>query len=256
MEKSSPSELNPWQEIAILALTNNFKITLRTSLKSQNKITENITEIDLIKGVKNQLSADNLGTKNQILMKFHHQELAKINDTWQKNRDTIAQAIKILQGEKIEVGGRTSPQILGNSDDFINAENNAIEQSKIESTDAENDDLFDEDFFPDSLEMNAENEESEDWLEPENNTATDEELEDKEEIIYTAEDMEFAENEIDEEDIFGEEEVVVAMAEEATEEDWDDLLRDDEETDMEISTPELTGEWQEWLEEEENEETE
>ncbi|MBF2058444.1 MAG: hypothetical protein IGQ45_14825 [Cyanobacterium sp. T60_A2020_053] len=262
MEKSSPSELKPWQEIAILALTNNFKITLKTSLNSEGKITQNITEIDLIKGVKNQLSADNLDSDNQTLINFHRQELARINDTWQKNRETIAKAIKILKGEKVELLKSPSSSILSTKDKWSETKNNSItelnneeiEPSQIEISELENDDLFSEDLFSDESEIIDQNEESENWLDQENKATNDDELDEKEEIIYTAEDVEFEQDEIDEEDIFSiQDEDIVATGDEATEEDWDNLMEDEEETpDIENSATELAGEWQGWLEEDEN----
>lgn len=239
------------QQILLIALSNSLKLKLNTTSKSQDKIVNIETKINLLKGLTTKISDKSLLFSDNNVLKFHQKQVENAYETWEKNRETIIKLLQIIAGNSVEI----TSLIKESSEQSLPL---ATEENYIEDTN------FEDDFADFTLENSGNDEENqqypeteendgENWIDEIKNENDRDELENFDDISLNLDMM------TEEKEIFtseNKEEVVEAQ------EDWEDFI--DEMPEEEIATKEevlinsvendspsleVDDDWQEWLEE-------
>lgn len=250
------------QQILLIALSNSLKLKLSTTSKSQDKIVNIETKINLLKGLTTKISDKSLLFGDNNILKFHQKQVENAYETWEKNRETIIKLLQIIAGNSVEI----TSLIKESSEQSLTL---ATEENYIEDT------SFDDDFTDFALDSTPENslsdEENQQYVETKEddgeNWIDDIENDTEESVNDNGESENFDDMSLDlgmmteEKEIFtaeNKEEVVEA------EEDWEDFI-DEMPEEEEITTKEevvinsvvennspsleVDDDWQEWLEE-------
>ncbi len=220
------------QQIFFIALSNSLKLTLTSTYKGKDKISNIETEINLLKGLTTKISDQSLLSNNNVL-KFHQKQVANVYEIWEKNRETLVKVLQIIAGNS--------------EDDFTDFELNSSPQNRLNYKENQ------------EYEETIRDDDEENWIDDiENETPESENQSPKSENFEdTSLDLEM----VSEEEIFTDENKEDI---EDKEENWDDFMDEMPEkeeivtkeevvinSDGEDDSPslEVSDDWQEWLEE-------
>lgn len=246
---------NQLSQVLLIALSNSLKIKLTTTNKNQDQIEWIETKINLLKGITTKINDRELLNSNHSLVKFHQQEVEKIYEIWDKNRETLAIIMQILAGNKVDVSnfiGKASQEFLETEkddsleNDFSDFELESNEDNNWENNNFEEENQESEDIFNENEEENWIND-----IEDENNSDIsiesnfDEITDEMPEKIFNEDEQEIEEEEIGEANW---DNLMEGMSEKEIEVS-ETIIKNESEN--EISEEEIEEDWEEWLEENE-----
>ncbi|MBE9222434.1 hypothetical protein IQ215_06960 [Cyanobacterium stanieri LEGE 03274] len=118
-----------YKKALLIALSNSLKITLKTSLKTNENSYSITKSIDLVNGSKTHIDSELLTKNNEYIVNFHQEKSSQIYQTWEKNRETLLKAFEIIAEGNINL----EPLLIGQNNSHC--KDNSPQQSSTDISD-------------------------------------------------------------------------------------------------------------------------
>ena len=126
-----------FQSAILLAFSNSLKFKLTSKINNQETSSSIDTTIDLLKGIKTQVSEDSILDNETDLMKFHNKQLEKVHDIWDSNRKILITILELLaSNDNLDITNLetsfsdtnfTKPEVEQNPENFNNNVDNIVD---------------------------------------------------------------------------------------------------------------------------------